>query len=174
MPPTTWLAALLLLLALGALLELPWVRARVARRARARLAALFALARDRHALAPLVPLLRELEEAGAALVVGAAVSGLLYVVLGLAVQSPGADPGVRTLVSLPFALGSIVMAAVLLRLLLLAPRAVLLWLLRGALEGVEAVARPLGRGGVSERRPFLVGALLAAGVLLGAGVAVAG
>lgn len=160
-------AAALLLVACGALLDTRWVRARMGRRARARLLALYARARDRRTLEPLAPLMGTLEESGAALAVGAAASALLYLLLGVPDDEASRE---RLLVALPFFLGLVVVGASLLRLILLAPRAFLLWLLYLALGAMEwAGRRVLGERAAAERRPFTYAAVLAAAGVLAAG-----
>ena len=169
-PSGPWLpwAGAALLLALGVLLDTPWVRARFARRMRARLLGAYALARDRHALIPLAPFLDQLEESGVALAIGGALSALALLLFGQSLQGPGSSPNLRLFLVLPLYLGVLVTAASLLRLVLLAPRAFFLWLLRLALTAVEWVGRAaFGERAAVERRPFSYAAVLlvvAAGV----------
>jgi hypothetical protein len=155
-PWLAWPGAALLLVALGALLDTPWVRARVLRTDRARLAGALARARARPTPEPLYPFFRDMEEGGAALVMGGAVSGLLLLVLG----APETPLG-RLALGTPLYLGLGLVTLAVVRLLLLAPRAFLLWLLRLFVLGTERVLRPLlGERGAPDRLPFTYGALL--------------
>lgn len=156
-PP--WLAgsaAALLLVALGTLLDAPRVRDRVLTTDRRRLARGLARARLRATPEPLYPFFRDLEEAGAALVLGGAMSGILYLLLGSSTAGLG-----RLALGVPLYLGLGLVTVALVRLLLLAPRALFLWLLRGAVLGTERLLRLLlGDRASPDRIPFTYGALL--------------
>ncbi|HEV2145790.1 MAG TPA: hypothetical protein VGR37_00080 [Longimicrobiaceae bacterium] len=155
-PWLAWAGAALLLVALGALLDTPWVRARILRTDRARLAGALVRARSRPTPEPLYPFFRDLEEGGAALVMGGAVSGLLLLVFG----SPETPLG-RLALGTPLYLGLGLVTLAVVRLLLLAPRAFLLWLLRISVLGTERVLRLLlEERGAPDRIPFTYGALL--------------
>lgn len=155
-PWAAWLGAALLVLALGALLEAPRVRDRVLMVDRRRLRGALVRARLRGTPEPLLPFFRDLEEGGAGLVMGAAVSGLLFLLFGAEVF------GIRRLLlGIPLYLGLGLVTVALVRLLLLAPRAFFLWLLRIAVLATERLLRLFGgeRAG-PERIPFVYGALL--------------
>ncbi len=155
----------------GALLDLAARRLRPLRRARDRLAARLLRARSRGTPEPLAPFFRDLEEGGAALVIGAGMSGLLLLLFG-----PGRDDeGLRRLlIALPVYLGGLVVVLALARLLLLAPRALGLWLLRLGVVGTERlVRRALRERGAPGRIPFTYAALLAAEVVVAAWAGVA-
>lgn len=155
-PWAQWLGAALLLVALGALLDTPWLRARVLRTDRARLAGALLRARLRGVPEPLAPFFRELEEGGAALVTGGAVSGLLLVIFG--------EPETRLgglLMGAPLYLGLGFVTVALFRLILLAPRTFFQWVLRVAVLADERLLRALlGERGAPDRIPFTSGALL--------------
>ncbi len=156
-PWAGWALAALGVLALGALLEAPRVRDRVLMVDRRRLRDALVRARLRGTPEPLLPFLRDLEEGGAGLVMGAAVSAILFVLFGASVF------GVRRLLlGVPLYLGLGLVTVALVRLLLLAPRAFSLWLLRAAVLATERVLRLfLGERAAPERIPFVYGALLA-------------
>ncbi|HEX2092973.1 MAG TPA: hypothetical protein VHG28_11245 [Longimicrobiaceae bacterium] len=165
----TWAGTALLLAAVPALLDLPWIRDRVMRRTRAWLGAALLRARSRATPEPLAPYFRDLEEAGAALVMGAAVSGLLFLLFG-----PGREEQAlrRLLLALPGYLGVSLVVIALLRLALLAPRALRLWLVRIGVLATERVLRGIGGERLgAERVPFTyLGLLLAEAILAVLGV----
>ncbi len=156
-PWAEWAAAALCVLALGALLEAPRVRDRVLMVDRQRLRGALVRARLRGTPEPLLPFFRDLEEGAAGLVMGAAVSAILFLLFGASVL------GVRRLLlGIPLYLGLGLVTVALVRLLLLAPRAFGLWLLRIAVLATERVLRLLlGERAAPERIPFVYGALLA-------------
>ncbi|MET0400276.1 MAG: hypothetical protein ABW277_26035 [Longimicrobiaceae bacterium] len=155
-PWAAWSAAALVVLALGALLEAPRVRDRVLMVDRRRLRGALVRARLRGTPEPLLPFFRDLEEGGAGLVMGAAVSAILFLLFGATVF------GVRRLLlGVPLYLGLGLVTVALVRLLLLAPRALGLWLLRVAVLATERLMRLiLGERAAPERIPFVYGALL--------------
>lgn len=155
-PWLAWPGAALLLVAFGALLDAPRVRDRVLTVDRRRLRSALVRARLRGTPEPLLPFFRDLEEGAAGLVMGAAVSGLLFLLAGSSLT------GVRQLLAgIPLYLGLGLVTVALARLLLLAPRALFLWLLRLGVLATERVLRLLlGERGVPERIPFVYGALL--------------
>jgi hypothetical protein len=158
MPPWAgWVLAALGVLALGALLEAPRVRGRVLMVDRRRLCGALVRARLRGTPEPLLPFFRDLEEGGAGLVMGAAVSAILFLLFGASAF------GVRRLLlGVPLYLGLGLVTVALARLLLLAPRAFFLWLLRIAVLATERVLRLLlGERAAPEHIPFVYGALLA-------------
>jgi len=77
-PWAGWTVAALCVLALGALLEAPRVRDRVLMVDRGRLRGALVRARLRGTPEPLLPFFRDLEEGAAGLVMGAAVSAMLF------------------------------------------------------------------------------------------------
>ena len=156
-PWAEWTVAALCVLALGALLEAPRVRDRVLMVDRRRLRGALVRARLRGTPEPLLPFFRDLEEGAAGLVMGAAVSAILFLLFGASVL------GVRRLLlGIPLYLGLGLVTVALVRLLLLAPRAFGLWLLRIAVLATERVLRLLlGERAAPERIPFVYGALLA-------------
>ncbi|HEU0078469.1 MAG TPA: hypothetical protein VFQ76_12505 [Longimicrobiaceae bacterium] len=166
-PWAEWAGAALCVVALGALLEAPRVRDRVLMVDRRRLRAALVRARLRGTPEPLLPFFRDLEEGGAGLVMGAAVSAILFLLFGATVFGFR-----RLLLGIPLYLGLGLVTMALARLLLLAPRALSLWLLRLAVLATERLLRLLlGERAAPERIPFVYGALLA--VWAGAAVGLA-
>lgn len=155
-PWAAWAGAALCVLALGALLDAPRVRDRVLMVDRRRLRGALVRARLRGTPEPLLPFFRDLEEGGAGLVMGAAVSAILFLLFGATVMGVH-----RLLLGVPLYLGLGLVTVALVRLLLLAPRALGLWLLRAAVLATERLLRLLlGERAVPERIPFVYGALL--------------
>ncbi|MBV9775393.1 MAG: hypothetical protein JO040_15665, partial [Gemmatimonadetes bacterium] len=109
-----------------------------------------------------------------AFVVAAAVSGLLFLVVGIP-PAEESEPTLRQLAVLgPLYLGLLVLLMALLRLVLLVPQAFFLWLVRLGLGVTGGVGRALaGERGAVEARPFTHAALLAAVAVLGVWVMVA-
>ena len=156
-PWAAWLGAALLALALGALLEAPRVRDRVLMVDRRRLRGALVRARLRGTPEPLLPFFRDLEEGAAGLVMGAAVSSILFLLVGASVSGVG-----RLLLGVPLYFGLGLVTVALARLLLLAPRALLQWLLRIGVLATERLLRlAAGERATPERIPFVYGALLA-------------
>lgn len=156
-PWAEWALAALCAVALGALLEAPRVRDRVLMVDRRRLRDALVRARRRGTPEPLLPFFRDLEEGAAGLVMGAAVSAILFLLFGASAF------GVRRLLlGVPLYLGLGLATVALARLLLLAPRALVQWLLRIAVLATERVLLLLlGERAAPERIPFVYGALLA-------------
>jgi hypothetical protein len=152
-----WSGAALVVLALGGLLEAPRIRDRVLMVDRRRLRGALVRARLRGTPEPLLPYFRDLEEGAAGLVMGAAVSAILFLLLGASVY------GVRRLLlGIPLYMGLGLVTIALARLVLLAPRALMLWLLRIAVLAAERLLRLAGgERATPERIPFVYGALLA-------------
>jgi hypothetical protein len=124
---------------------------------RRRLRGALVRARLRGTPEPLLPYFRDLEEGAAGLVMGAAVSAILFLLLGASVF------GVRRLLlGIPLYMGLGLVTIALARLVLLAPRALFLWLLRIAVLATERLLRLAGgERATPERIPFVYGALLA-------------
>lgn len=153
-----WSGAALLLLAVGVLLDAPWVRERVLTVDRRRLAGALVRARLRGTPEPLYPFLRDIEEGGAALVVGGAVSGIVLLIFGMPETVPR-----RLLLGAPLFFGLGLVTVALARLLYLAPRAAFLLVLRLAVLATGSALRLVvgEKRSAPDRIPFTYGALLA-------------